>query len=201
MEEKLPVVEIFASLQGEGFYSGSPAAFIRLAGCDVGCIWCDSINSWSAGKHPKLSIDEIASRVGTLDLKKVVITGGEPLMYNLDLLTEKLKSKGHQLHIETSGVYPLSGQWDWICLSPKRHKLPGGNEVFKIANELKIVITDREDFSWAEDMKNKVDESCRLFLQPEYSSSENILPTLFKYVLKNSYWNISIQLHKFMNIP
>ncbi|MBN1188024.1 MAG: 7-carboxy-7-deazaguanine synthase QueE [Bacteroidales bacterium] len=197
----LPVVEIFASVQGEGFYSGYPATFVRIAGCDVGCSWCDSLSSWKADNHPKISVNEIVLKVESYGLKRVIITGGEPLLYNLEMLTGLLNQKGFQLHLETSGVYALSGKWDWICISPKLHKLPECVDIFEKANELKIVITGDEDLIFAEKMRKKVKKSCKLFLQPEFTESEAIIPLIYKYVLENPYWNISLQMHKFMNVP
>lgn len=199
-EAKLPLVEIFPSIQGEGYYSGMPATFIRIAGCDVGCSWCDTVDSWNADDYPLFSIDEIVKRVKSFTILTVVITGGEPLLYNMDNLTGKLYENEYQVHVETSGVYPLSGTWNWISLSPKVHK-PPRVEMFKLANEVKVIIQTREDFKWAEGVRRQVSKHCKLFLQPEWSKRQVITPEIYKYILQNPWWNVSLQIHKFMDIP
>lgn len=196
----LPVVEEFYTLQGEGFHTGKAAYFLRLGGCDVGCSWCDSRFSWNPDIHPLVSSDILISNIIYSGTDSVVITGGEPLMWNLDYLCEGLKIKGINTFIETSGAYPLSGNWDWICLSPKKNS-PPVNEIYKIADELKVIIQDNADFEWAEKYKQLVNISCRLYLQPEWSRFETIIPAIVEYVKKNSDWRVSLQVHKYMHIP
>lgn len=195
----LPLVEEFYSIQGEGFHAGKPAYFIRLGGCDIGCQWCDSRFAWDSELHPVIDTDVIidyATRSGT---DSVVVTGGEPLMWNLDYLCKGLKMAGIKTFLETSGAYTLSGIWDWICLSPKKN-MPPLNEICKIANELKIIVEEINDFQWAEKYRNIVNDKCYLFLQPEWSRYEIIIPEIVEYVKRNSYWRISLQIHKFMHI-
>lgn len=196
----LPVVEEFYTLQGEGFHTGKAAYFLRLGGCDVGCSWCDSRFSWNPDIHPVVSTDEIIKHITDSGTDSAVITGGEPLMWNLDYLCEGLKKKGISTFIETSGAYPVSGIWDWICLSPKRNS-PPVNEIYRIADELKVIIQSSDDFEWAEKYKNLVRNNCRLFLQPEWSRFEVIIPEIVEYVKKNSEWRVSLQVHKYMHIP
>ncbi|MCK5277544.1 MAG: 7-carboxy-7-deazaguanine synthase QueE [Cyclobacteriaceae bacterium] len=193
-------MESFYSIQGEGFHSGKAAYFIRLAGCDIGCSWCDVKDSWDAAAHPKIDISKIVTCGKESKSGIVVITGGEPLMYNLEELTQKLKLNGFQTHLETSGVYALTGSWDWICLSPKKFKkaLP---ETIERADELKVIVYNKNDFSWAENMAGKVKADCKLFLQPEWSKSKEMLPQIISYVKNNPRWEISLQIHKFMDIP
>lgn len=193
-------MEHFYTIQGEGFYQGRAAYFVRLGGCDVGCTWCDVKESWEAGKHPVWEVAKIADTVAASGAKLCVITGGEPLMYNLSKLTELLHAKGIQVNIETSGAYPPSGELDWVCVSPKRFKLPL-DETLKIANELKVVIFHRNDFRFAEEYAAKVNTNCQLFLQPEWSKEKEILPLIIDYVKENQKWKISLQVHKYMNIP
>jgi 7-carboxy-7-deazaguanine synthase len=200
LSEKLPLMENFYTIQGEGYHAGKAAYFIRLAGCDVGCVWCDVKESWDAGAHKEVHIQEIISVASEAQSHVVVVTGGEPLMYNLDSLTEQLKKNGFNTHIETSGAYPLSGEWDWICLSPKKFKKPV-TDAFDRADELKVVIYNKHDFNWAEEMACKVKLGCKLFLQPEWSKSKEMLPQIIAYVKSNPRWEISLQLHKFMDIP
>jgi 7-carboxy-7-deazaguanine synthase len=196
----LPVMEHFYTIQGEGFYQGRAAYFIRLGGCDVGCVWCDVKESWDADKHPTYSIDEIVKFVTDANAKLAVITGGEPLLHNLDELTSALKAKGIQTNIETSGSSPLSGHWGWICVSPKKFKAPL-NEVVAQAHELKVVIFNKSDFAWAEKHAALCSPTCKLFLQPEWDKSAEMLPLIIDYVKANPQWEISLQVHKYMQIP
>jgi 7-carboxy-7-deazaguanine synthase len=196
----LPLMEDFYTIQGEGFYQGHAAYFIRLGGCDVGCVWCDVKESWDSSAHPLCHIDEISDRAVKSGTTIAVITGGEPGMYDLSLLTEKLKDAGMRTHIETSGVYPLRGAWDWVCFSPKKFKEPDAS-IFSRANELKIVIYNRTDFSWAEQFAEQVPATCSLFLQPEWSREKEMLPLIIDYVKANTRWQVSLQIHKYMNIP
>jgi 7-carboxy-7-deazaguanine synthase len=196
----LPVVEEFFTLQGEGYHTGKAAYFIRLGGCDIGCNWCDSRFSWNKDLHPLVETSNIISRVVGSGADSVVVTGGEPLMWKLDLLCNGLKSKNIRTFIETSGAYPLSGKWDWICLSPKRN-MPPLSEICKLADELKVIIQDNNDFEWAETYHNMVRNECKLYLQPEWSRFEIIIPGIVEYIKKNSSWRISLQSHKYMHIP
>jgi len=186
-EVLLPVMEHFYTLQGEGFHQGRAAYFIRLGGCDVGCVWCDVKDSWDAAKHPKLSIGNLQSAIQNTAAKLVVITGGEPLMHNLDVLTAVLQSNGFETNIETSGAHPVSGSWNWICLSPKKFKapLPG---ILPLANELKVVIFNKSDFAWAEDYASKVSPDCKLFLQPEWDKAAVVTPLIIDYIKANPKW-------------
>ncbi|MBQ1990953.1 MAG: 7-carboxy-7-deazaguanine synthase QueE [Rikenellaceae bacterium] len=197
---RLPLVEDFYTIQGEGFHSGKPAYFIRLGGCDVGCSWCDAKYTWNPLSHPLVDTDEIVERAASFEAQAIVITGGEPLIYPLDYLTERLHAHGLEIFLETSGSHPLSGAFDWICLSPKR-KQPPLAEAFAAASELKVIIETEEDLRWAEECAAKVGESCMLFMQPEWSRSEQMTPTIVEYVKAHPQWNISIQIHKFMHIP
>jgi len=198
--DKLPVVEEFFSLQGEGFHTGKAAYFIRLGGCDIGCNWCDSRFSWNPEIHPVVETNAIIDRVARSGADSVVITGGEPLMWNLDILCDGLKSNNINIFLETSGAYPLSGKWDWICLSPKKN-MPPVDEICKVADELKVIIQDRNDFEWAEQFLDKVNIDCKLFLQPEWSRFDAIIPEIVNYIKKNTNWRISLQVHKYMHIP
>jgi 7-carboxy-7-deazaguanine synthase len=197
---RLPLVEEFFSLQGEGYHTGKAAYFIRLGGCDVGCSWCDSRFSWNAEIHPLIETASIIDHVIKSGTDSVVVTGGEPLMWNLDQLCSGLKKNKISTFIETSGAYPLSGEWDWICLSPKKN-MPPVNEVYKVADELKVIIQDKNDFEWAEKYRVLVSKECRLFLQPEWSRFETIIPEIVEYVKKYPIWRISLQVHKYMHIP
>jgi organic radical activating enzyme len=197
---RLPLVEDFYTIQGEGFHSGKAAYFIRLGGCDVGCSWCDAKYTWNPLSHPLVDTDEIVERAASFEAQAIVITGGEPLIYPLDYLTERLHAHGLEIFLETSGSHPLSGAFDWICLSPKR-KQPPLAEAFAAASELKVIIETEEDLRWAEECAAKVGESCMLFMQPEWSRSEQMTPTIVEYVKAHPQWNISIQIHKFMHIP
>lgn len=196
----LPLMEHFYTIQGEGAYQGSAAYFIRLAGCEVGCVWCDVKESWNVNAHPSVAVDEIVSFVAEARSPIAVVTGGEPAMHDLSGLTSKLKSAGIRTHIETSGVYPLTGSWDWICFSPKKFKAPHPS-VAPIAQELKVIIYNKTDFDWAEQHAKTVGAECQLFLQPEWSREKELLPSIIGYVKSNPRWQISLQVHKYMNIP
>lgn len=196
----LPLVEEFYSIQGEGFHTGKPAYFIRLGGCDIGCRWCDSPFTWNPDIHPMASVSEIIKNVLESGTDSVVVTGGEPLMWNLDFLCKKLKENKIITFLETSGAYSLTGIWDWICLSPKKNKKPL-DEIWTMANELKVIVGEQEDFLWAEDCCRKVNKDCVLYLQPEWKSFKEIIPAIVEYVKRNPSWRISLQTHKFMNIP
>ena len=194
----LPVMEHFYTIQGEGFHAGRAAYFIRLAGCDVGCHWCDVKESWDASLHPVLDMEELA-QTAAKHCKTIIITGGEPLMWNLGFLTKKLKELGCTIHIETSGSHPLSGHLDWITLSPKKVKKPLP-EVYKKANELKMVIFNNHDFKFAEEQAAKVSENCLLYLQSEWSKRETNYPKITNYILENPQWRSSVQTHKYLDI-
>lgn len=196
----LPVMEHFYTLQGEGAYMGKAAYFIRLGGCDVGCVWCDVKESWDAAKHPQWMIEELVATVKNTPAEIVVITGGEPLLHNLTELTEMLHTAGLRTHIETSGSSPLSGALDWITLSPKKFKQPLP-EVLLHANELKIVVFNKSDFAWAEQWAAKVAPECRLYLQPEWSKATQITPLIIDYIKANPRWQLSLQVHKYINVP
>ena len=195
----LPLMEEFYTIQGEGFHTGKAAYFIRVGGCDVGCHWCDVKESWDANLHPPTLSIAIVENVKKY-AKTVVVTGGEPLMWNMDFLTAELKKATIKIHIETSGAYPLSGSWDWICLSPKKTKLPL-SPIYKVANELKIIIQNKQDFKFGEEQAAKVSENCELFLQPEWSKRAMMTPLIVDYVMQNPQWKISLQTHKYLNIP
>jgi organic radical activating enzyme len=196
----LPVMEQFYTIQGEGKHTGSAAYFIRLAGCDVGCVWCDVKESWHTEGYPQFSTKELVDNAVKSGSSIVVITGGEPAMHNLTELTEALQRKGMRTHIETSGAHPISGSWHWICLSPKKFKKPL-REALAMAHELKVVVYNKHDFKWAEEHAMNVRENCELFLQPEWSRSEDMLPLIIDYVKAHPKWKISLQTHKFMQIP
>ncbi|MFL5752936.1 MAG: 7-carboxy-7-deazaguanine synthase QueE [Bacteroidia bacterium] len=198
--ELLPLMEEFYTIQGEGYNSGKAAYFIRIGGCDVGCHWCDVKESWNAGLHPLTETAKIVEHASAHPAKAVVVTGGEPLQYELGTLTKSLKGKGIQTYIETSGAYPLSGDWDWICLSPKK-TMPPLKDIFQQAHELKIIVHNRHDFIWAEENAAKVNERCKLFLQPEWSKREEMMPLIVDYVMEHPKWMASLQTHKYMNIP
>jgi len=198
--QSLPLMESFYTIQGEGFHQGKAAYFIRLGGCDVGCVWCDVKESWDASVHPMRSVSDMVMRAKQFPARIAVVTGGEPLMHDCLALTEELQSAGFQTHIETSGAYPVSGHWNWICLSPKKFKqpLPGPIEQ---ADELKVVIYHPSDFSWAESYAEKVKPSCKLFLQPEWSKREIVTPLIAEYIMENPQWEFSLQLHKYIRVP
>jgi 7-carboxy-7-deazaguanine synthase len=196
----LPLMEEFYTIQGEGYHTGKAAYFIRLGGCDVGCHWCDVKESWNAELHALTAADTIALNADKYPSKAVVVTGGEPLIYNLDYLTSRLKQKGIKTFIETSGAYPLSGEWDWICLSPKKFKAPTASVSAK-ADELKVIVFNKSDFEWAEQHAALVSPNCKLYLQPEWSKSKEMTPLIVDYVMNNPRWEISLQTHKYLNIP
>lgn len=208
----LPVMESFYTLQGEGFYAGRAAYFIRLGGCDVGCVWCDVKESWDANAHPKFSINQIVEKAieetginnphpSTLHFKPlIVITGGEPLLHQLDELTAALQQAGFETNIETSGSSPLSGNWNWICLSPKKFKAPL-QDAIEAANELKVVIFNKHDFEWAETYAAQVNPNCKLYLQAEWDKKEIVTPLIIDYIKANPQWELSVQIHKYINVP
>jgi 7-carboxy-7-deazaguanine synthase len=198
--DKIPIMEMFYTIQGEGFHTGRAAYFIRTGGCDVGCVWCDVKESWDANVHPPLSVEEIVAEVIKSKTDFVVITGGEPTMYDLTALTAALKKIGIEIALETSGAYPIQGHFDWICLSPKKFKMPLETN-YKLANELKMIIFNKSDFDWAHELKNKVTKTCKLYVQTEWDKSEKMLPLIINYVKDNWEWKISLQTHKFLNIP
>ena len=196
----LPVAEDFYTVQGEGFHAGRPAYFVRLGGCDVGCEWCDAKYAWNPRLFPPVGIDEIAGRVVASGAQTVGVTGGEPLLYPLEPLTAALKRSGVRIFLETSGSHPFSGSFDWVCLSPKRRR-PPLDEAFARAHELKVVVGCEEDFAWAEQNAARVGEGCRLFLQPEWSAAERMMPVIVDYAKAHPRWCISLQTHKYMRIP
>jgi 7-carboxy-7-deazaguanine synthase len=195
----LPLMEEFYTIQGEGYHKGTAAYFIRIGGCDVGCHWCDVKESWSSELHPPTDIAEIVNNA-VKNSNTIVVTGGEPLTWNMGPLTEQLKLRGVQTHIETSGAYSLTGEWDWICLSPKKIKLPK-EEIYTKANELKCIIYNDNDFKFAEEEASKVNDKCILYLQPEWSKREKMMPSIVDYVMTNPKWKVSLQTHKYLNIP
>jgi len=195
-----PLMEAFYTLQGEGYYTGKAAYFIRLAGCDVGCHWCDVKESWDAGLHKIETSENIVKLALENPTHFCVITGGEPMMYDLTTLTEKLIAECFEFAVETSGAYTLSGSWHWICLSPKKFKAPK-EEFYEVANELKVIIFNQSDFKWAEEHAAKVNKNCKLYLQVEWSKREELTPSLIEYVKQNPQWRISVQTHKYLDIP
>ena len=198
--QQLPVMEHFYTIQGEGSHQGRAAYFIRLGGCDVGCVWCDVKDSWDAGKHPLIGIENLVAIVAANPAKLVVITGGEPLLHNLTALTAMLQAKGYETNIETSGSSPLSGTWNWICLSPKKFKVPLP-EVVPFANELKVVVFNKSDFEWAEKYATQVSPDCKLYLQPEWDKAAAVTPLIIDYIKANPQWQLSLQIHKYINVP
>ena len=210
--EVLPVMEAFYTLQGEGFHQGKAAYFIRLGGCDVGCVWCDVKESWDVSNHPRKTIDQIVAEaknvVGNYSaihspspIRNIcVVTGGEPLMHDLTALTSALQQDGFQTHIETSGAYQLSGSWNWICVSPKKFKSPL-QEVLQNANELKVVVYNKSDFKWAEQHATNVSKECQLYLQPEWGKARIVTPYIIDYIKANPAWQLSLQIHKYINVP
>ena len=197
--EMLPLMEAFYTIQGEGFHKGSAAYFIRIGGCDVGCHWCDVKESWDSLLHsPTLTTQIVQDALIHSDT--VVITGGEPLMWNMNFITSLLRRKNKLVHIETSGAYDLSGEWDWICLSPKKNKNPK-SQIYKVANELKIIVHNKNDLLFAEEQAKKVRSSCLLYLQPEWSKKDQMMPLIVDYVMNNPKWKVSLQTHKYLNIP
>jgi len=196
----LPLMETFYSVQGEGFNSGKPAFFIRLGGCDIGCRWCDVKESWNSNLHPYTLTDEIVKSTFDCPARAVVVTGGEPLSYNLNYLCKKLKENHILVFLETSGTHRLSGEWDWICLSPKKNHFPL-EAMHNKADELKVIIQDESDFAWAEENEKLVHDNCLLYLQPEWSQRKTVIPMIVEYCKKHPQWTISLQVHKYMNIP
>ncbi|MBQ5727166.1 MAG: 7-carboxy-7-deazaguanine synthase QueE [Alistipes sp.] len=197
---KLPLVEDFYTIQGEGFHTGKPAYFIRLGGCDVGCRWCDAKYTWNPRIFPPTDVDVVVERASQCAAQAIVITGGEPLLYPLAELTGKLRERGLEIFLETSGTHPFSGDFDWVCLSPKR-QMPPLAEAFGRAHELKVIIQTEEDFAWAEENAARVGRYCRLYLQPEWSVFDKIMPEIVEYAKQHPKWSISVQTHKFMKIP
>ena len=197
--EMLPLMEEFYTIQGEGYHKGTAAYFIRIGGCDVGCHWCDVKESWNAKLHPPTSVEAIVENAVRYS-KTVVVTGGEPLTWDMTRLTALLKEKGAAIHIETSGAYPMTGIWDWICLSPKKIKLPT-EEIYQVANELKVIVFNKHDLVFAEEQAAKVNSNCILYLQPEWSNREKMIPLIVDYVMQNPKWKVSLQTHKSLNIP
>ncbi len=193
-------MELFYSLQGEGYHQGKAAFFIRLAGCDVGCVWCDVKDSWDASKHPVLSVEEIVAAAAAHPSRIAIVTGGEPLLHQLDPLTTALRAAGFQTHIETSGSSPMSGSWDWVCLSPKKFKTPLPESV-KAADELKVVVFNKSDFDWANSFVNDLADDCKKYLQPEWEKSDAMTPLVIEYIKQNPSWELSAQLHKYIQVP
>jgi len=198
-EKTLPVMETFYSVQGEGTYAGCPAFFIRLGGCDVGCVWCDVKDSWDASKHPQIKVTALVEQVVLSGAPICVVTGGEPAMHNLELLTEALLEKGIRAHIETSGVYPLTGTWNWVTFSPKKFKSPH-ESIYIAANELKVIVFHKSDIEWAGEHASKVDTTCSLYLQPEWEKRESMQPLILDFIKKNTAWRISVQTHKYLGV-
>jgi organic radical activating enzyme len=194
------VMESFYTIQGEGYYQGVAAWFLRLGGCDVGCVWCDVKESWDVSKHPQKNLSSIIDEIKTTPAKIVVVTGGEPMMHDCLPLTSSLQLSGFQTNLETSGAYPLTGNWDWVCVSPKKFKppLPG---VLQKANELKIIIYHPSDFAWAEQFAVQVGKYCKLYLQPEWSKNAEMMPLIIDYIKNNPKWELSVQLHKYIQVP
>ncbi len=198
--QTLPVMEAFYTLQGEGFHQGKAAYFVRLGGCDVGCVWCDVKESWNANHHPQKSLRQIVNEASLYPGRIAIVTGGEPLIHDCTQLTVELHQAGFQTHIETSGSYPLSGSWDWICLSPKKFKSPLP-EVIPFANELKVVVFNKSDFDWAEKHATLVSPECKLYLQPEWERVGIVTPLIIDYVKMHPQWELSLQIHKYINVP
>lgn len=197
---KLPIMEEFYTIQGEGFHTGTASYFIRIGGCDVGCHWCDVKESWDASVHPLVDVNKVVENANLFPAKVAVITGGEPLIFNLNILTSKLKAAGFRVNLETSGAHPLTGKFDWMCLSPKK-TAPPKEEYLTLAAELKVIVYNRHDFEWAETYANLVSDNCKLYLQPEWSKRETVMPLIVEYVMRNPKWNVSLQTHKYLNIP
>ena len=195
----LPLMEEFYTIQGEGFHKGKAAYFVRIGGCDVGCHWCDVKESWDAAVHPATAIDPIVTNAASFS-DTIVVTGGEPLMWDMGPLTTALQAKGLQTHIETSGAYPFTGKWDWVCLSPKKNKLPLEG-IYPHADELKVIVFNKHDLIFAEEQAEKVSKECELFLQPEWSVREKVMPMIVEYVMAHPKWKVSLQTHKYLNIP
>jgi 7-carboxy-7-deazaguanine synthase len=198
--QQLPIMEQFYTLQGEGLHQGKAAYFIRLGGCDVGCVWCDVKDSWDASRHPQYPIEAIVQQATQFAGRLAVITGGEPLMHNLTELTQALQAAGFATHIETSGAHPISGQWNWICLSPKKFKAPLP-DILPLANELKVVVFNKSDFAWAEKYAAQVSPHCKLYLQPEWDKASEVTPLIIDYIKAHPQWGLSLQVHKYINVP
>jgi len=198
-EVKYPVMETFTSVQGEGVYTGVPSFFIRLAGCDVGCVWCDVKESWDSEKHPVVALETLVEAAVGSGVKVVIITGGEPTMHDLSPLTEALRNEGMRIHIETSGTQKLTGLFDWITFSPKKFKAPL-EEYFQLANELKVVINHKSDIEWSHELSARMNDSAQWFMQPEWDKRETMLPLIFDWVLKNPHWRVGLQIHKYMGV-
>ena len=197
--DSLPVMESFYSIQGEGYHSGKSAYFIRLAGCDVNCKWCDVKESWEIKENQYVKVSKIIDKIEKIKSDIVVITGGEPLCHNLEILTYGLRKLGKKIHLETSGTEPLTGEFDWICLSPKKFKKPL-EKYLSISDELKIIIFNSSDFRWAEKYANKMNKNSELILQPEWSLEKKMNPLILDYIKKNPKWKISLQIHKYLNV-
>jgi 7-carboxy-7-deazaguanine synthase len=195
-----PVMESFYTIQGEGFYQGRAAWFIRLGGCDVGCVWCDVKDSWDADRHPQKTVHDIVEAIGFTPAPMVVVTGGEPLMHDCAALTTALHEKGYPTNIETSGAYPVSGEWNWICVSPKKFKAPL-ESVLSAADELKVIVYNKHDFEWAEEHAAKVSPQCKLYLQPEWGKRNEMTPLIVDYIKQHPQWELSLQLHKYIDVP
>jgi organic radical activating enzyme len=195
----LPVMEHFYTIQGEGYHQGRAAYFIRLGGCDVGCVWCDVKESWDANQHAHKSIDELLTEVKSTPAEIIIITGGEPLMYDCTALTKLLQDQGYKTHLETSGAYPLSGTWDWICVSPKKFKAPQEDVLLK-AHELKVVVFHPSDLDWAVRHATLVNDECRLYLQPEWSKEKAMLPLITQHIQQDPRWQLSLQVHKYIGV-
>tara|TARA_B100000902_G_scaffold395869_1_gene455408 strand:+ start:1272 stop:1904 length:633 start_codon:yes stop_codon:yes gene_type:complete len=198
--DMLPLMEAFYTIQGEGYYSGNAAYFLRIGGCDVGCHWCDVKESWDADLHPPTSIDDILKGIAEYNVDTVVITGGEPLMWNMDKLTSSLQEKGLEVHLETSGAYPYSGSFDWVCVSPKKMHAPL-DAIKPLINELKVIVNNKHDLIWAEQQREGLAVDCKLYLQPEWSKRERTIPLIIDFIKENKHWAISLQSHKYMKIP
>ena len=196
----LALMEAFYSIQGEGFHTGKAAYFLRIGGCDVGCHWCDVKESWDVNLHPLIEVEEIIRLIDETKVDTVVITGGEPLMWNLNLLCNHLRRKGLQVYLETSGAYPMSGEFDWICFSPKKNQ-KAFDEIKELANELKIIVQNKNDLKWAKQQQLEVSASCKLYLQPEWSKRDEVTSLITDFVMENTEWQISLQTHKYMNLP
>ena len=196
----LALMEAFYSIQGEGFHTGKAAYFLRIGGCDVGCHWCDVKESWNVNLHPLIEVEEIIKLIDETRVDTVVITGGEPLMWNLNLLCTRLRRKGLQVYLETSGAYPMSGEFDWICFSPKKNQ-KAFDEIKELANELKIIVQNKNDLKWAKQQQLEVSASCKLYLQPEWSKRDEVTSLITDFVMENTEWQISLQTHKYMNLP
>jgi 7-carboxy-7-deazaguanine synthase len=200
LQTTYPVMEHFYTIQGEGYYAGKAAYFIRLAGCDVGCVWCDVKDSWDKEKHPIYTVAQLLQQVQQTKAAIVVITGGEPLMHNCTALTTMLQQHGYATHIETSGAYPVSGHWNWICVSPKKFKFPLP-EVLAQAHELKVVVFNKTDVDWAIQHGALVNKNCKLYLQPEWDKALTIMPLMVDFIKTNPQWQMSLQTHKYINVP